>query len=231
MEGVKNKNKFKFLLLISFLFLLWYLGRLTHIDTESLRRSFKGVSLLYSGIIYILLYVIITFFIFFSKDIFWIQGALVFGPYLSASLIYIAEIINAVLLFHLARLLGRNFVERHLKEKSEKLDEKLANINFFWLFIIRFVPLVPYRFLDLGAGLTSISFRKYLLVVLLATPIRALWVQYILSVVGRNIFNKPQLLIDCFINNRLLLTFSFIYLILVILAAVKLKTKHKLLCL
>lgn len=231
MQADKHNNKLKFLFLISLLVLLWYLGRFLHIDTESLGRSLKGVSLLYSGIVYIFLYVVVTFFIFFSKDIFWIQGALMFGPYISALLVYIGEIINAFLLFNLARLLGRNFVERHIKGKSENLDEKLAQINFFWLFIIRLVPLVPYRFLDLGAGLTRIRFRRYFLVVLLATPIRVLWVQYILSVVGRNIFSKPQLLMDCLKNNRLLLTASFFYFILVILAAVKLKTRHKFLCL
>ena len=225
MEAARYKNKIKFLVLIICLILLWYAGRLLRIDTEALGKSLNRFPVLYSGIIYVVLYVVVTFFIFFSKDIFWIEGALVFGPYLSTLLVIIAEVINAFIFFHLARYLGSNFVEHYLKKKSETLDDRLANINFFWLFIMRLVPLIPYRFLDLGVGLTKIHFRRYFLAVLLATPIRVFWVQYILALVGKNIFNKPELLIDYLLQNKALFVFSFIYLVLVILAAFKLKHK------
>ena len=225
MEAARYKNKIKFLVLIICLILLWYLGRLLRIDTEALGKFLNRFPVLYSGIIYVALYVIVTFFIFFSKDIFWVAGAVVFGAILSTLLVYISEIINALILFHLARYLGRNFVEHHLKKKSENLDDRLANVNFFWLFIVRLVPLIPYRFLDLGVGLTKIRFRRYLLAVLLATPIRVFWVQYILALVGKNIFNKPELLIDYLLQNKALFVFSFIYLVLVILAAFRLRHK------
>jgi len=225
MEAARYKNKIKFLVLIICLILFWYAGRLLRIDTEALGKSLNRFPVLYSGIIYVVLYVIVTFFIFFSKDIFWIEGALVFGPYLSTLLVIIAEVINAFIFFHLARYLGSNFVEHYLKKKSETPDDRLANINFFWLFIMRLVPLIPYRFLDLGVGLTKIHFRRYFLAVLLATPIRVFWVQYILAAVGKTIFNKPELLIDYLLQNKALFIFSFIYLVLVILAAFKLKHK------
>ncbi|MDP3731900.1 MAG: VTT domain-containing protein [Candidatus Omnitrophota bacterium] len=224
METARYKNKIKFLILIFCLVLLWCLGSLLHIDTEALGKSLGRFPVLFSAIIYVALYVIITFFIFFSKDIFWVAGAVVFGAILSTLLVYIAEIINALILFHLARYLGRNFVEHHLKKKSETLDDRLANVNFFWLFIIRLVPLIPYRFLDLGVGLTKIHFRRYFTAVLLATPIRAFWMQYILAAVGKNIF-KPEFIITYLLQNKALFIFSSIYLVLVILAAVKLKHK------
>ncbi len=225
MEATRYKNKIKFLVLIISLILLWYLGRFLRIDTEALGKSLSRFPILYSAILYVVLYCVVTFFVFFSKDIFWVAGAVTFGAYLSTLLVYIAEIISAFILFHLARYLGRNFVEHYLKKKSENLDDRLANINFFWLFIIRLVPLIPYRFLDLGVGLTKIRFRRYLVAVLLATPIRVFWVQYILAAVGKNIFNKPELLINYLLQNKALFIFSFIYLFLIILAAFKLKHK------
>ncbi len=225
MEAARYKNRIKFLVLIICLILLWYLGGLLRIDTEALGKSLSRFPVLYSAILYVVFYVIVTFFIFFSKDIFWVAGAVAFGAILSTLLVYISEIINALILFHLARYLGRNFVEHHLKKKSENLDDRLANVNFFWLFIIRLVPLIPYRFLDLGVGLTRIHFRRYLVAVLLATPIRAFWVQYILAAVGKNIFNKPELLMNYLLQNKALFIFSFIYLLLVILVAFKLKHK------
>jgi len=225
MEAARYKNRIKFLVLIICLILLWYLGGLLRIDTEALGKSLSRFPVLYSAILYVVFYVIVTFFIFFSKDIFWVAGAVAFGAILSTLLVYISEIINALILFHLARYLGRNFVEHHLKKKSENLDDRLANVNFFWLFIIRLVPLIPYRFLDLGVGLTRIHFRRYLVAVLLATPIRAFWVQYILAAVGKNIFNKPELLMNYLLQNKALFIFSLIYLLLVILVAFKLKHK------
>lgn len=225
MEAARHKSKTKFLVLIISLSLIWYLGRFFQIDTEALGKSLNRFPALYSGIIYVVLYCVVTFFLFFSKDIFWITGALAYGPYLSTLLVYIAELINAFILFHLARYLGRNFVEHYVQKKSKGLDDRLANINFFWLFILRLVPLIPYRFLDLGVGLTRIHFRRYLMAVLLATPIRVFWVQYILAAVGKNIFHKPELLIDYLLQNKALFIFSFIYLVLVILAAFKLRHK------
>lgn len=223
METARHKSRIKFLVLIISLILIWYLGRVFQIDTEAMGQSLHRFPVLYSGIIYVALYCVVTFFVFFSKDIFWITGALAYGPYLSTLLVIIAEAINAVILFHLARYLGRNFVEHCLKKKSEDIDDRLANINFFWLFILRLAPLIPYRFLDLAVGLTRIHFRRYLAAVLLATPIRAFWVQYILAAVGKNILNKPELLVGYLSQNKALLILSFIYLVLVILAAFKLR--------
>jgi len=225
MEATRRKNKIKFLALIICLALIWYLGKFLHIDTDALRRSLGRLPPLYSAILYIASYVVVTFFIFFSKDLFWVTGAVVFGPVLSTLLVYICEIINAFLLFHLSRNLGRGFVEHYLKKKSDSLDDRLGNINFFWLFIIRAVPLIPYRFLDLGAGLTRIHFRRYLAAVLLATPIRVFWVQYILAAVGRNIFDNPQLIAGYLLQNKAVFVFSLIYLGLVIIAAFKLRRK------
>ena len=225
METAKHKNRVKFLILIFCLVLVWYLGSLLHIDTEALGKSLGRFPVLFSAIIYVALYVIVTFFIIFSKDIFWVAGAVVFGAILSTLLVYIAEIINVFILFHLARYLGRSFVEHYLKKKSDTLDDRLANINFFWLFSLRLVPLIPYRFLDLGAGLTRIHFRRYFLAVLLATPIRAFWVQHVLALVGKNIFSNPELLTVYLLQNKPLFIFSLIYLLLVIIVTFKLKHK------
>lgn len=224
-NNARYKNTVKFLLLFICLGLLWYLGRFLHIDAEAIERSLGKFPVFYSAILYILLYVTVTFFVFFSKDIFWIAGAVVFGAYLSTLLVLIAEIINAFILFHLARYLGRNFVEHHLKRKSQTLDERAGNLNFFWLFIMRFVPLIPYRFLDLGIGLTKIHFKRYLAVALLASPIRIFWVQYTLSVIGRAIFTKPELIAGYLLQNKALLIFSFGYFILIVLLILKLKHK------
>jgi len=225
MQTLRRKNKLKFLLLVMCLLVLWHAGRYLHIDTQGLESSLNRFPFVYSGMIYVFLYVIITFFIFFSKDIFWIAAAVAYGAYLSTLLIVIGEVINAFILFRLAKYLGRGFVENYARKKEWRLDDRLAGINSFWLFIVRLTPLIPYRFMDLGIGLTSIPFRRYLPAVLLATPIRVFWVQYILAGVGKNIFNNPAALTAYFSENKALLLFSLVYLCLAVVAIFRLKYK------
>jgi len=224
-EHIKRyKHEIEFLILIIAVFLIWYLGRYFHIDTQAIQKSLQRFPLFYSGIIYVVLYVIVTFFVFFSKDVFWLMGAVLFGPLLSALFICIAEIINAFILFYLARSLGRAYIEKRLSEKYKKLDEKLGNINFSWLFIFRAAPLIPYRFLDLAAGLTRIHFRRYLTAVILGSPLKIFWIQYVLFGVGINTFN-PYALAEYFLDNKTLLIFSLVYIMLVIAVIVKIRAK------
>ncbi|MCM8796194.1 MAG: VTT domain-containing protein [Candidatus Omnitrophica bacterium] len=191
-----------------------------------MQNFFGHCPLLYSSLLYISLYVVITFFIWFSKDIFWLAGALSFGPYLSTTLVLIAETINAFILFNISRRLGRDFVKERLSAKYRHIDEKLGNLSLSWLFLLRAVPLIPYRFFDLGAGLISISLPKFMAVIILASPIRIFWVQYILAGVGRAIFDEPYMLVDYFLRHRILFTFSLLYLILIIFVVRILKIKH-----
>jgi uncharacterized membrane protein YdjX (TVP38/TMEM64 family) len=219
----RYRHEIEFLMLAIAFLLIWLLGRNLRIDSAGLSTGLGKFPLILSGLIYIILYVVVTFFIFFSKDIFWIAGALLFGGPLSALFVSIAETVNAALLFHLARRFGRGFVEKMAEEKYKWLDEKLGRINFIWFFLFRAAPLIPYRFLDLAAGLTRLKFRKYLAAVILGSPVKIFWIQYILAAVGANILARPQALVDFFLTNQPLMLFSFLYLILV--AAVVLKMK------
>jgi uncharacterized membrane protein YdjX (TVP38/TMEM64 family) len=225
-----NIRRFKpdlgFLILAFSLLLLWYLARFFHIDIQSIRSPLERFPLALSSIIYILAYVVVTFFVIFSKDIFYLSGALIFGPYLSALLIYISESLNACILFYLARYLGRGFVEKSLGAKHQKLDERLGNISLFWLFIFRAAPLIPYRFLDLAAGLTKMRFNKYLLAVVLGSPVKILWIQYVLAGVGEGVLKDPNALIEYFNKNPGLMVFSFIYLVLAGMVVYKLRKKY-----
>ena len=220
----KYKKEIGFAGLIIATFLLGYLGNYFHIGQEELQKALGKFPLLYGSILFVLLYVIVTFFIWLSKDAFFLVGAVLFGAYLSALLISVSEVINAFILFYLSRNLGRAYLDQSLSGRYKKLDEKLGKINFFWLFIFRAAPLVPYRFLDLAAGLSRISFRKYLAAVVLGSPLKILWIQYILCGVGSNIFN-PYALYEYFLSNKALWIFSIVYFVLVVMVIFKIKSR------
>ena len=219
-------DRIKFLIFIIAIVLLWYLGLASHIDAQGIENYFKRFPLIYSGILYIVLYVIVTFFIWLSKDVFRFAAAIVFGAYWSTLFIWIAETANAVILFYSARFLGRSFVENSLKGGLKNLDQRLEKINFFWLFMFRATPLIPFRFLDLSLGLTRINFLRYIWVVIFASPLRIFWVQYILSGVGKSIFRDPGAFSGYLSQNPTVFVFSLIYILIVFLVALKLKMQR-----
>lgn len=226
MNNFTGKNSFKFLLLVIAIILLWLLGRYFPVEPEGIQRTLAGFSLFYAGIIFVVLYVVVTFFIWLSKDVFRFVSAILFGAYISTLFVWLAEVINALVLFYFARFLGRSFVEDSLGKRYSKLDERLGKVNFAWLFAFRAVPLVPFRFLDMASGLTRISFKRYLAAVILGSPLRIFWVQYVLAGVGKTIFKDPYALSEYLLANKNLLILSFVYLIGVILVAFKLRAKN-----
>jgi uncharacterized membrane protein YdjX (TVP38/TMEM64 family) len=215
----------RFTLFILVLAFLWYLGRFYHLDTARIQEVLRQIPLVYSGLLYILLYVTVTFFLFFSKDLFWLMGALLFGPAFSALFISCAEITNAAILFNLSRILGRRYVEDSLQRRNARLDKKLGSLNFFWLFLLRVAPLVPYRFLDLAAGLTPLSFKKYMAAVVFGSPLKIVWIQYILAAMGKSVLDNPAALGDYFLRNTHLFWLSCFYLAAVIAVAIKMGKK------
>ena len=218
-------NKIKFFIFVATIILFWYLGSKLHIDTQAIRNILSRFPLVLSGIVYIFTYIAVSFFIWFSKDIFWIIAAVLFGPYWSALFVWIAEVINACILFYLARILGRGFVEHSLGEKYRRLDERLGNLSFSWLFLFRAAPLVPYRFLDLGAGLTPISFHKYIAAVILGSPFKIFWLQYIIAGVGEAILNNPKLVVEYFLRNQTIFIYSLVYPLSVLIVGWKIMRK------
>ena len=227
MDLKKYKSGFGFFILIISIFFLWYLGRLLHLDIQTIRKPLESFPLFVSSLIFVILYVVVTFFIFFSKDIFYLAGALIFGPYLSAVLIFISEALNSCILFYCSRYLGRAFVRETLSGKYQRLDERLGEVSLFWLFIFRAAPLIPYRFLDMAAGLTRMRFRKYFAAVLLGSFLKIFWIQFILYGVGESVLSNPNALTEYFLTNQPVLIFSLLYLVLVGMVIYKIRKKFK----
>ena len=221
--------RLKFILLILILATCFWFGKTLAVDFDSIKTYLKNLSPLVSGFIFVALYVSVTFFAWLTKDVFKIVGAVLFGAYLSTFYIWLAEMINALILFHLSRKLGRVFIESQLKGKWARMDKKIEETGFWGIFLLRTVPLVPFRFLDLACGLTRIPFKKYFMIVLLGTPLRIFWIQFILAGVGESITRDPRILIptlvNCLTTNSIIFLWSFLYLCAAVVLIIKIKKR------
>lgn len=181
----------RFAVLIVGLLCLWLLGYALALDLATLERGFASIPPWLSGAVFVAAYVVGTFFIWLSKDLLRIFAALTFGPWGSTLLVWLAESANAAVLFHLSRRMGRAYIEERFALHHPALDVRLAGLPFAWLLMFRAAPLIAFRFLDLAAGLTRMSFRRYFAAVAVGSLPRILWLQLILAGVGRAILTDP----------------------------------------
>lgn len=225
MRTQKERSAIEFLVFVLLCVLVFYAGRAIHIDTEVLKASLARYPAWYSGVVFIALYVVVTCLVWFSKDAFRLIAALLFGALGSTLLIWCAESINAVILFYFSRSLGKRFIEARLKGAYASLDKKINALSFLWLLLLRAAPLIPFRFMDLAAGLTSLSFKKYLCIVVLGSPLRIFWLQFILAGEGEAVFKKPEALTEFLLEHRGVYALSILYIVIIILVALKMRRK------
>lgn len=140
---------------------------LADIDQEQLQIWLKQAGI-WAPVIYILLYTVGTILILPSTPLN-LSGGVIFGAWWGTLWTSIAAVIAAVVAFAFTRTLGRDLVARKLAGRWEALDAEMRQGGLFYMFAIRLLPIIPYGLVNFAAGLTSISFRDYLVGTLLGT--------------------------------------------------------------
>ncbi len=93
-------------------------------------------------------------------------AALLLSPWLALLISMIGLTVGAAISFLIARGIGRDYVERRFINKIKALkryDEHLKNRGFLTIFFLRLIMLVPYELINIAAGLSRISFSKFML--------------------------------------------------------------------
>ena len=98
-------------------------------------------------------------------------GGLLFGTWPAFLLTFSAVAAGSLLTFSLARALGRDFADRLVSQKlSEKYQDLLRSKAPVFLSLAFLFPFFPDDMLCILAGLTSLSFRRFTVIVLLTRP-------------------------------------------------------------
>jgi len=216
-----NKRVLKFILFLTIFSACWYLGRIFKVDIASYQDFLSRFPLFLSGLIFVVLYVGTTTFIWFGpKDVLRISSAILFGTVVSTVFVWIGEMINAVIMFHLSRILGREYVQQRFRVKSQKLDQMKDDSSLLGLIAWRINPLVPFRLMDLGFGLTQVSFRKYFIAIIAISFFRILWLQFILAGIGTNFFDDFSVMLNYFLDNQHVVQYSALYFLAVIVVTI-----------
>lgn len=220
-ELMFNKKILKFILFLFIFATCWYLGRVFKVDGASYRELLSGYPLVLSGSIFVALYVGTTTFVWFGpKDVLRISGAILFGAFVSTVFVWIGEMINAMIMFHLSRILGREYIQQKFRVKSQALDQMKDDSSFLGLVALRINPLIPFRLMDLGYGLTPVSFRKYFIAIIAISFFRILWLQLILAGIGTDLLSDFSALWKYFLENPHVVQYSAMYFLAVIVVTI-----------
>lgn len=98
-------------------------------------------------------------------------GGVLFGTWPAFLLTFGAVVAGSLLVFWLARALGRDFADRLVSRKlSEKYQDVLRTKAPVFLVLAFLFPFFPDDMLCILAGLTKLSFRRFATIVLLTRP-------------------------------------------------------------
>lgn len=93
-----------------------------------------------------------------------ISNAWIFGWEYGALYSWLGALAGAALDFGIARWYGRPVVERFVRPKYLDLtDQFFKRHGVLAVFVTRLTPVIPFKVISYGAGLTAITFRQYLL--------------------------------------------------------------------
>ncbi|MBU8918420.1 VTT domain-containing protein [Bacillus sp. FJAT-29953] len=86
----------------------------------------------------------------------------IYGPFAGGFYSWIGGIAGAVLAYYLSDWIARPIIEPMAKPYLEKIDRWLRKRGDIGLLLIRFVPLVPYHFINYAAGILGVSKKGFL---------------------------------------------------------------------
>ncbi|MFP3126115.1 VTT domain-containing protein [Ectobacillus funiculus] len=86
----------------------------------------------------------------------------IYGPVAGGIYSWIGGILGAIVAYYLSNWIARPIMEPLVKPYLEKIDRWLQKNGDLGLLIIRFVPLVPYHFINYGAGILRANKRAFI---------------------------------------------------------------------
>ena len=122
----------------------------------------------YAPIIYTIIYALGTILLLPSTPLN-ISGGALFGLYQGTILSSLGAIVAALVTFGFTRNVGRDLVIKKLGNQWQAVEADIHRQGFFYLFVIRLLPIVPYGIVNLVAGLTSVTWRDYTLATVFGT--------------------------------------------------------------
>ena len=163
---MKIKKYIKPGILLFFIVMTIYMVQYTSLQqyfNRSMIQEFISSYEIYGPLVFITIYFLASIFFFPGTPLTILSGIL-FGSVLGTSYTVIGATLGASAAFLFSRFLGKDFVDKLLKDKFKglnKYDKKIEENGFLTMLFLRLVPLFPFNGLNFAMGLTRIKFRDF----------------------------------------------------------------------
>jgi len=178
------------------------------LSLAALKARFEAANPIGSFVGLIFLYTAVSLAPMAGRDVLKFVAALIFGAIGSTLLIWVGEIFSAVAGFYLGRSGARGLVIMLLGEKGRKFDEKLEKADFRHIVLLRILPITPYKFLNLAAGLTSVKAVPYLAGSAVGSFVRTAFFQTLFAYAGSKLIEHGITTVQLLIASVLILIIS-----------------------
>lgn len=91
-----------------------------------------------------------------------------FGFWLGSLYAYLGDVLGACVAFGLARYFGQSFIHRIASQETLTRSQALVTRYSKYLFVLYALPIFPIDIVSLLLGVSSLSFRRFLKIILLA---------------------------------------------------------------
>ena len=141
-------------------------------DPDALTRALKG-HLILGSFAFLLLQIIQVVIPIIPGGATTVVGFMAFGPILGFILNYVGIVIGSIILFLLTRRYGKQFIMLFIDEQTyAKYEEKLASSTYETVFALNMASSIsPADILVMITGLSKMSFKRFLYIILLCMPI------------------------------------------------------------
>ena len=179
---------FTFLLLVCSFIFLWKTGFFSALSSNEAMENYIDHFAPYGQVFFFVIQLLSVILAPIPSNITALAGAVLFGMWQSFILTFTAVVFGSLLVFYLARILGRNVVDRLISRKisDKSLDIIRAKQDVVLLLIFLF-PFFPDDIICILAGLTTIKPLRFLIIILIARP----WGLLVASAIGGTAFSLP----------------------------------------
>lgn len=168
--------------------LLWQTGFFAAATSLEGMRGYIEYFSPYSHAVYFLIQLLSVIIAPIPSNITALAGAVLFGTWTSFLLTAAAVIGGSMLVFWLARVLGRSFADRLVSQRvSDKYLEVIKRKRDIFLILVFLFPFFPDDLICILAGLTDVGYLRFFLIVTLTRP----WGLLVACALGGSVISIP----------------------------------------
>ena len=128
---------------------------------ESVRHYIESFGSL-AIVVYVLLYALNTVILVPPIAFMSLSAGVIFGAVWGMIALSLGAFLGTTITFMISRFMGGRYVDRFVKGRAERFNERLAKSGFVVLLPMRLIGFPPYEFVNYACGLSKITYKDYI---------------------------------------------------------------------